>query len=159
MWNKCHCQRVQFVFSKISLNTLTLHHTKWHRKSRFLKKIKGFWKTSANIWNHINTNSCFINGWHRGWLRTWTGLREREEIERKWCCVSYEPKRGRERQHRRTNGHDGEPKQKSAVICIRSHTGRKQKVHYSAKAIEQAKARRWAIMLNYVSFFEYSNWF
>jgi len=39
-------------------------------------------------------------------------------------------------------------KKKSAVICIHSHTGRKQKVHNSASAIEQAKARRWAIMLN-----------
>lgn len=39
-------------------------------------------------------------------------------------------------------------KKKSAVICIHSHTGRKQKVHNSASAIEQAKARIWAIMLN-----------
>lgn len=50
-------------------------------------------------------------------------------------------------------------KKKSAVICIRSYTGIKQKQHYRARAIEQAKARRWAIMLNYVSFFEYSNSF
>lgn len=39
-------------------------------------------------------------------------------------------------------------KKNSAVICIHSHTGRKQKVHNSASATEQAKARRWAIMLN-----------
>lgn len=48
----------------------------------------------------------------------------------------------KEAENENTEGQKGRMenlKKKSAVICICSHTGRKQKVHYSARAIEQAK--------------------
>lgn len=48
----------------------------------------------------------------------------------------------KEAENKNTEGQKGmmeNLKKNSAVICIRSHTGRKQKVHYSARAIEQAK--------------------